>query len=76
MAGDGSAVLRYRGTAYVRGNFELSISWPGSGRLYCQAVMGLYFCSVMGEIGKLKRMLVSSVPIQEIIHSGKLSSYT
>lgn len=38
--------------------------------------MDLHFCSMIGEMEKLKQMLVSSVPLQEIIHSGKLSSYT
>lgn len=38
--------------------------------------MDLHFHSMIGEMEKLKQTLVSSVPLQEIIHSGKLSSYT
>lgn len=37
--------------------------------------MDLHFCSMMGEIAKLKQMLLSYVPLQEIIHTGKSSSY-
>lgn len=38
--------------------------------------MDLHFCSMTGKTEKLKQMLVSSVQLQEIIHNGKLSSYT